>query len=456
MVLTILPLLATSCSKENEVTTSNDYCYINSVVLGNIKLQNKSVNGYFSGADYLMTINQRTGIIENRDSLPYGSQLSRVLATITFNGSILKYRTQNSSDWSIYNSVDSLDLTETLLLQLTSNDNNSTRDYTLKVNVHQQEGDSLYWKQCEDENTDQLGGVTDMKAFVQDSKLKVLAQKTAGIVLLERSGINATGSWEEFTTDLPAEADLQTLCLQEGTSYISTADGKILSSNDNKTWTQTGSTYTTPLTLFEKTENYFYAISVKETGSNTTICKLLRSTDAATWEEDKLDSDAAFLPTHGIRALTVQQANGNTRIVMVGQKNSEAGEEGHNNALVWTKIWNEGEKEADTEWLFFPLSPDNDIPCPRLAYLNLLSYDNKCIAFGGASTDGTHKALDAMYISPDYGITWRPDKELHMPFELKGTENCITSTVDENNFIWIITNAQVWRGRLNRLGFVQQ
>ena len=184
MVLTILPLLATSCSKENEVTTSNDYCYINSVVLGNIKLQNKSVNGYFSGADYLMTINQRTGIIENRDSLPYGSQLSRVLATITFNGSILKYRTQNSSDWSIYNSVDSLDLTETLLLQLTSNDNNSTRDYTLKVNIHQQEGDSLYWKQCEDENTDQLGGVTDMKAFVQDSKLKVLAQKTAGIVLL--------------------------------------------------------------------------------------------------------------------------------------------------------------------------------------------------------------------------------------------------------------------------------
>ena len=70
--------------------------------------------------------------------------------------------------------------------------------------------------------------------------------------------------------------------------------------------------------------------------------------------------------------------------------------------------------------------------------------------------NGKRKALDAMYISHDYGITWRPDAELHMPFELYGVDGCITSTVDKNNFIWILTNAQVWRGRLNKLGFAQQ
>ena len=68
----------------------------------------------------------------------------------------------------------------------------------------------------------------------------------------------------------------------------------------------------------------------------------------------------------------------------------------------------------------------------------------------------SHKALDAMYVSQDYGITWRPSTDIHLPVELKGADGCITSTVDENYFIWIITNAQVWRGRLNRLGFVQQ
>ena len=112
--------------------------------------------------------------------------------------------------------------------------------------------------------------------------------------------------------------------------------------------------------------------------------------------------------------------------------------------------------EEDAEWMFFPLSPDNTIPCPRLNHFNLLEYDDKCIAFGGASADGKQKALDGIYVSQDYGITWRPSTEIHMPIELEGIEGCIASTVDTNNYIWIITNAQVWRGRLNRLGFAQQ
>ena len=143
------------------------------------------------------------------------------------------------------------------------------------------------------------------------------------------------------------------------------------------------------------------------------------------------------------------RSNGNSRIVMVGQR------EGSDNAVVWNKMWNENEAEEDAEWMFFPLSPDNTIPCPRLNHFNLLEYDDKCIAFGGASADGKQKALDGIYVSQDYGITWRPSTEIHMPIELEGIEGCIASTVDTNNYIWIITNAQVWRGRLNRLGFAQ-
>ena len=135
---------------------------------------------------------------------------------------------------------------------------------------------------------------------------------------------------------------------------------------------------------------------------------------------------------------------------MVGQR------EGSDNAVVWSKMWNETEKEENAQWVYFSISPDNKIPCPRLQYLNLLPYDGKCIAFGGASMDESHKALDAMFVSQDYGITWRPDKELYLPVQLEGIEGPITSAVDKNNFIWIITNAQVWRGRLNRLGFAQQ
>ncbi len=443
LLLLALVLLASSCSeKDNVVSTSNDYCYISSVILGNVKRKVQNTNVTFSAVDYEMTINQRTNNIENRDSLPYGSQLSRVIATIHFDGSTLAYREKGSnSEWTSYNATDSLDLTKPLELFLTSNDNQSSRIYTLKVNVHQQEGDSLFWKQC-DNNVAELTDMTDMKAFVLNNKLFVLGQKTSGITLAERSSTEAEGEWTETpVTDLPATTDIQTLRQYEDMLYLSTSDGSIFSSADAKGWRQEGSTYSAPLKLVEKTEKYYYAISEG---------KILRSADATTWEEETLDTDATMLPTTDIRALSVEQANGNNRIILVGQSaNSD-------NAVVWNKMWNDSEQEENAEWIYFPITHDNNIPCPRLKYLNLLSYDGKCIAFGGASIDNSKKALETMYVSQDYGITWRPDKEHRMPVELKGIEGCITSTVDENYFIWIITNAQVWRGRLNRLGFEQQ
>ena len=454
LLLLILSFLTMSCSNDDSTITYNDYCYIKSVTLGTIKRTTEKRNRgdrtnvisttttSFSGSAFAMTIDQRNNIIENRDSLPYGSQLSAVLVTINFDGSMVAYREKGSNaEWTAYNSTDSLNLTKPLELYTVAGDAESSRIYTFKVNVHKQEGDSLYWDLCESEVAP-LTGMSDMRAFVLNDKLMVLGQKTSGTFLAERSTTEPQGTWEETaTTGLPLTTDVQTLCRQDGTLYLSTADGEIFSSTNAKDWQQTGTPYSTGLTLIGKTAKFFYAISED---------KLLRSADAESWEEDRLDTEAIMLPVSEIRTLITQQANGNSRIVMVGQR------EGNDNAVVWNKMWNETEKEEDAEWVYFPISPDNRIPCPRLQYLNLLSYDGKCIAFGGASTDESHKALDAMYISQDYGITWRPDQELYMPVQLEGIEGPITSTVDKNNYIWIITNAQVWRGRLNRLGFAQQ
>ena len=457
LLLLALPFWATSCTSDESTTSSNDYCYIKSVTLGTIvrtverrDRKDRTIvisrsSTTFSGNTFAMTINQRDNTIENRDSLPYGSRLSAVLATISFDGSMIKYREKGSNaGWTAYNSTDSLDLTKPLELYLTSNDELSSRTYYLKVNVHKQEGDSLYWDQCEEE-VEVLKEMTDMKAFALDDKLMVLGRKATGIVLAIRSGIESQGTWEsEQTTNLPAEVDLQTLRQQNDQFYISTSDGKILSSTDARDWQQIGTSYSSGLTLVEKTEDYFYAVTTSEG-------KMLCSADAITWEEEELDTES-MLPVSDITALTLQQANGSLRIVMVGQREEST------NCVVWNKMWNEGWKshENDAEWIYFPITPDNQIPCPRLKYLNLLRYDGKCIIFGGASQDGSRKALDAMYVSQDYGITWRPSSMHHMPIQLEGIEGCITSIVDKNNYIWIITNAQVWRGRLNRLGFAQQ
>lgn len=441
-LLLALPFVVSSCKKDDSDVTVNDYCYIKSVTLGTIRRQTATLNTSYSGADYIMTINQRTGIIENRDSLPCGSQLSRVLVTIAFDGSTLSYREKGTdAGWIAYNSTDSLDFTKPLELFLTSNDNQSSRIYTLKVNVHKLEGDSLSWKQCDSEVA-ALADMNDMKAFVLGGKLMVLGVKASGIVVAERSSLESEGTWEETpTTGLPEGTDIQTLHEEDEVVYLSTPDGSIFYSSDAKEWNQTGSTYSAPFTLIEMTDEYCYVISEG---------KILRSGDCKEWEEECLDAETSFLPTNGIRSLTVKQANGNNRIVLVGQRDNKP------NCMVWNKMWNESELEEDAEWTYFPLTPDNTIPLPRLEHLNLLPYDGKCIAFGGASKDEKHKALDALYVSQDFGITWRPTTTIRLPKELKGTEGCIASAVDKNHFIWIITKTQVWRGRLNRLGFAQQ
>ncbi len=438
--LMALMTLASSCSENDSVEApNNDYCYIKSVTLGNIKRKTRTLNTSFTGSYYAMTIDQRTGAIENRDSLPYGSQLDRVVISIAFDGSMLAYSDIGTENWTAYNATDSLDLTKPLQLKLTSNDKNSERIYTLKVNVHQQEGDSISWNMCESEEA--FAEMTDLKAFALNDKLMVLGKKTEGIVLLERSGIEAQGTWEEAETNLPAETDVQTLRQQGLNLYLSTSDGKVLTSTDAKEWTQAGAYTAANLTLFEKTEDFFYAISEG---------KLLSSANGTDWKEEALDTEATMLPQANFRALTTEQDNGNRRIILVGHR------EDSDHAVVWSKMWNDNEPEADAQWIYYPISPDNTIPCPQLYYFNLLPYDGNLIAFGGASADGTRQALAAIFVSRDYGITWRPSTEIRLPAELEGTEECITSTVDENNFIWIITNTQVWRGRLNRLGFAQQ
>jgi len=462
LLLTLI-VLVSSCSSSDETNTDNDYCYIKSVALGTVKRKIEqfdregnhigTVNAFFAGNAYAMTVNQRTGLIENTDSLPFGSQLSAVLATITFDGAVLSYLNANG-EWIAYNAQDSLDLSGQLQLLLTSNDRTSTRKYSIKVNVHKQEGDSLFWKQCESDVT-LLADMADMKAFVLNGKLMVLGkQSIAGVdkmVLAERSGVEVQGTWEEKAlAGLLPTADLQTLKQQGNKLYLSTSDGKILSSTDAENWTQEGADYSSALVLVEKTDKYFYAISDG---------KLRRSADANAWDEDKPNTETAFpdaeyLPDAGIRAITVVQANGSRRIVMIGQRAGSA------NTIVWNKTWNEGWKisEEDSEWMFFLASPDNDKLCPRLNYLNLQPYDGKCVVFGGTSADGSgsHKALDAIYVSQDYGVTWHQSPDLHLPVQLEGTNDCITSVVDKDNYIWIITNTQVWRGRLNRLGFAQQ
>ena len=94
----------------------------------------------------------------------------------------------------------------------------------------------------------------------------------------------------------------------------------------------------------------------------------------------------------------------------------------------------------------------------------MIHYNNKLYAFGGdAQHKGSIDAFSKFYVSEDNGISWTAiKKKIMFPKDFnslynqaEGNYSCI---VDNQNFIWIMWSHsnEVWRGRINKLGFDKQ
>lgn len=441
-LLLCLPFLLNSCIEDDEVAP-DDYCYISAVSLGTVKrvitTADTTIYTSYTASSYVMSIDQKHQAIENRNPLLYGSDLRAVLLNIAYDGSYQAYRPQtdtNDAAWVAYNSRDSIDLRTPLELYIVSNDSRSSRIYTLKVNVKEEESDSLYWtKDSEFGQDSEFASMTETRAAVAGGRLVVLGRNAAGIMMGWRKDTSDGPVWESCATDLPDDADLKALREHDSKLYISCADGTLYTSDNAETWTRLGQG-AAGMHLAGVTDGYYYSIA----GG-----RLYSSADAMDWtREEALDEKADSLPSTVVGTLAFTQPNGNKRLVMVGRNDSGA----QPRMVVWNKMWYGKQQEGDAGWMFVNWTRENRQLLPVMEHTSLHVYDGKCLAIG----EGTAK----MYFSSDYGITWRTDSGLHLPKELDGATDPVTSAVDADNMIWIIAGNQVWRGRLNRLGSAER
>ncbi|KAA6307783.1 hypothetical protein EZS27_040544, partial [termite gut metagenome] len=79
---------------------------------------------------------------------------------------------------------------------------------------------------------------------------------------------------------------------------------------------------------------------------------------------------------------------------------------------------------------------------------SILYYNDKLYVFGGS--------FDDFYASPE-GLTWSSVKQKMLFPEHFGeaSDHPYSIAIDKDNFIWIIwgQKGEVWRGRINKLGF---
>ena len=94
------------------------------------------------GAKYPFVINQHEGLIYNPDSLPVGTDVSKVVIGITADTQGIYIVAETDSLWE---EKDSLEFKNPIQFKVLAENGSFGRTYTAKINVHQQEPDSLSW-----------------------------------------------------------------------------------------------------------------------------------------------------------------------------------------------------------------------------------------------------------------------------------------------------------------------
>ena len=142
-----------------------------------------------TGSLYDFHIDQVNHRIYNTDSLPIGTDVSKILVTLsTYNGgTVWVENLENTETGTLYSSTDSIDFSVPRKFVVRANNGKGYTTYTVNVNVHQQEANVLTWQLTdetykESEETSNLpegikeflgGCTTEQYALSTDNKLMV-------------------------------------------------------------------------------------------------------------------------------------------------------------------------------------------------------------------------------------------------------------------------------------------
>ena len=264
---------------------------------------------------------------------------------------------------------------------------------------------------------------------------------------LVRMDIRKTGDSYEITLENVSEViAYQNILTKDGVLYI-LQDQQLLRSVDGSNWETVGTTGLSRLV----------AAGTKKLYGISTSGVLMASADqGVTWTEEKMDTPSEWLPDGDISyaVLPLHTNKDIERLVIAGNRSAEAyPNDGY--AVVWGKVEDLSGDAEDNSWMFYTQTTDNIYSLPRLSNVTICKYGDVLLAFGGNGIGAcTESAFSKIYVSLDGGISWKGSKTYPVPEGMAGSNQAFTSTVDANNCLWIIFgDGQVWRGRLNRLGW---
>lgn len=432
-------LSLSSCLSSDETTVEYTHdTAITAFSLGSLDRYTKTKAGKdtllkanVTGSDYKFYIDQAQRKIYNVDSLPAGTRTAAVLATITSKNSspvILMHakQTENLDSAAYYSSTDSINFSEPRFIRVYSSDYSAYAQYKVIVNVHKELPYEFKWHELA-QNNSQLAAFSDLKAVACGDDVYVFGKTADGTKVL-KSAINNGSAWSPITMNVGLSSDAyQSAVALDGELYISDG-GKVYASADAETWTLVPGNADVKQ-LIGASSKYLYAYTA--TGISVSKDK------GASWEAEKLDKDADYLPTQNIsmNVAGVLSAKDVENVMLLGTRDKALND---TVATTWLRTVDYDANE-DGQWNYLEIEKNKSGKMPWLDQVITCAADTGFVALGSNGK---------WYKSQDAGLTWTHDKKVALPGEFS-TAARFAFCRDKQHYYWIIRNGYVWRGRFN-------
>lgn len=420
-------------------------------------LKNDSVrfNGVSGGLDSVrFTIDQLSGLIYNMDSLPYGTEINKVICEISYmnqyavlSNTVFQHSTGDTLYW---NGTDSIDFSKPVRFVVRAYDEVMTKTYQAQVNIHQVDPELMPWGKV----TENATGLTIANQKVvannyngTERYFKYLQQagSSDGYRLFVASGSDMTNWSEQTLTGLPAEGlQLSQLTKYNDAYYLPSESGVIYVSQDGASWSGLGNTLNIQYLLGALREGRTLGAQLAAIANIDGQLTFVSMNEEGEWTTGNVVPSDFPLTGFG---------NMNYNVMYQEYLMVAAGRDRENRLT--NKVWSTMDGSS---WALLTnnIATAQNFPAKEGAMLTW--YDDLCYMLGGIESNGASKEV---YTSKDYGINWQRDSIHTLPSDYRA-RGFASVLVDESNSMLIFggkTSTEsnelddVWMGRINRLGF---